>query len=168
MINDNNSILIFCQFGTWAGQLGDGRAHLVGVYTNRCDFFLNVWLNSVFSLADSWLTWGLLLETPMVFLQAWWEVGTAAKRVRKDPILPVSCSYSMYSKPECFLFLNLPWFYDLFLISLFSIGMVMEELCFAPLFESFYVVRQCTILEFLQAELLGIFLSFVHSILIYR
>ncbi|XP_017672748.1 PREDICTED: UPF0061 protein Pfl01_0444-like [Lepidothrix coronata] len=23
------------QFGTWAGQLGDGRAHLVGVYTNR-------------------------------------------------------------------------------------------------------------------------------------
>ncbi|XP_072183598.1 protein adenylyltransferase SelO-like isoform X2 [Excalfactoria chinensis] len=23
------------QFGSWAGQLGDGRAHLVGVYTNR-------------------------------------------------------------------------------------------------------------------------------------
>ncbi|KAM6102923.1 protein adenylyltransferase SelO-like isoform 2-T4 [Theristicus caerulescens] len=23
------------QFGTWAGQLGDGRAHLIGVYTNR-------------------------------------------------------------------------------------------------------------------------------------
>ncbi|XP_069068448.1 protein adenylyltransferase SelO-like, partial [Pleurodeles waltl] len=24
------------QFGTWAGQLGDGRAHLLGEYTNRC------------------------------------------------------------------------------------------------------------------------------------
>lgn len=24
------------QFGSWAGQLGDGRAHMVGVYTNRC------------------------------------------------------------------------------------------------------------------------------------
>ncbi|XP_060638423.2 protein adenylyltransferase SelO-like isoform X3 [Anolis sagrei] len=23
------------QFGSWAGQLGDGRAHLIGVYTNR-------------------------------------------------------------------------------------------------------------------------------------
>ncbi|XP_014817531.1 PREDICTED: UPF0061 protein azo1574, partial [Calidris pugnax] len=23
------------QFGVWAGQLGDGRAHLIGVYTNR-------------------------------------------------------------------------------------------------------------------------------------
>ncbi|XP_007665947.2 protein adenylyltransferase SelO isoform X1 [Ornithorhynchus anatinus] len=23
------------QFGTWAGQLGDGRAHLIGIYTNR-------------------------------------------------------------------------------------------------------------------------------------
>ncbi|XP_048366951.1 protein adenylyltransferase SelO-like [Sphaerodactylus townsendi] len=23
------------QFGNWAGQLGDGRAHLIGVYTNR-------------------------------------------------------------------------------------------------------------------------------------
>ncbi|KAG6934256.1 hypothetical protein G0U57_017359 [Chelydra serpentina] len=22
------------QFGSWAGQLGDGRAHLIGVYTN--------------------------------------------------------------------------------------------------------------------------------------
>lgn len=24
------------QFGSWAGQLGDGRAHLLGEYTNRC------------------------------------------------------------------------------------------------------------------------------------
>ncbi|XP_060104171.1 protein adenylyltransferase SelO-like [Heteronotia binoei] len=28
------------QFGSWAGQLGDGRAHLIGVYTNR---FGNKW-----------------------------------------------------------------------------------------------------------------------------
>ncbi|KAJ6666712.1 hypothetical protein lerEdw1_020436 [Lerista edwardsae] len=28
-------LVVVSQFGSWAGQLGDGRAHLIGVYTNR-------------------------------------------------------------------------------------------------------------------------------------
>ncbi|XP_054847070.1 protein adenylyltransferase SelO-like isoform X2 [Eublepharis macularius] len=28
-------LVAFSKFGSWAGQLGDGRAHLIGVYTNR-------------------------------------------------------------------------------------------------------------------------------------
>lgn len=43
-----------------------------------------------------------------------------------------------------------------FFIPLFSVGMVMEELCFALLCGNFCVVRLCIILEFQQAELLGI------------
>lgn len=47
-----------------------------------------------------------------------------------------------------------------FFISLFFVGMVMEELCFALLCGNFCVVRLCIILEFQQAELLGITLFF--------
>lgn len=83
-------------------------------------------------------------------------MGTPVEGLRKDPILSVSCSEFIHNKTGCFLFQSCLDFMTDFFIPLFSVGMVMEELCFALLCGNFCVVRLCIILEFQQAELLGI------------
>uniref|UniRef100_A0A8C4YPJ5 Selenoprotein O n=1 Tax=Gopherus evgoodei TaxID=1825980 RepID=A0A8C4YPJ5_9SAUR len=108
------------QFGSWAGQLGDGRAHLLGVYTNRYGE-----------------RWELQLKgsgkTPYS------RYSTVNSHRQKFDV------FSTYFKTED----------KIVQTHLFSVEMVMEELCFAPLCENFCAVRPCTTLEFLQAEQLG-------------